>query len=401
MRIAIKGKKIFTGLDVIENGIVLLEGNNIAAVGPADKIKIPQNAELLNFSDGTVLPGLIDVHSHCTLSTQEQNYAASMKDPTFVLLLRGARNIRLDLASGVTTLRTLGEPDFTDAALKDATEKGIIPGPRLLISGKGIRTSYGHGIMGTPFDGPDAIKKAARINIHDAGADQIKLFVSGSIGEFRSFKFGAKATVERNEMQCLMTKEEIEAAVHTAHSVGKRVAAHCYGGIGLKYCVEAGVDGIEHGIYMDDDDMELMLKSGTWLTFTSNSYLNDQRLINRGTPELTTGFVKFRDAIRTAYQKACQSDIKYAFGTDGQHGEFAFELESLVGLGAKNLDVLEAATRNAAALCCIEDKVGTLEPGKLADVIVVTGDPLNRISDIRNIAAVFKDGDRMDQISRW
>lgn len=398
---ALKGKKIFTGTEVINHGVVVFEDDKILAVGSQEEVNIPAHAAIVDYTEETILPGLIDCHTHLTLSAQISNYAAAMKDEEFVLLLRGARNMRADLLSGVTTMRALGEKNFIDVALKEASEREIIPAPRLLISGKGIRSSFGHGIMGAPFDGPEEVRKAARVNIHDAGADQIKLFVTGSKGEFRNFKFGTEAPAERNEMHCLMTKEEIQAAVDTAHSVGKKVAAHCYGGIGLHYCVEAGVDTIEHGIYMDDEDIEMMAENGTWLTITLNSYFSDQRLINRGTPELTRGFVKYRDSIRTAYQKVLKAGLKYGLGTDAQHGEFAFELENLVGFGVSPLEALKAATSNAARLCGVEDKVGTLEPGKFADIITIKGDPLSNISDIRKVNAVYKGGRPMNQISTW
>ena len=397
----LKGKKIFTGYEVIHDGCVVIDGEKIVGVGMESKMHIPDKSDIIDFGDNTILPGLIDSHTHLALSAQMPNYAATMKDDTLTLTLRAARNIRCDLLSGVTTMRCLGEKDFIDVAIKDAVEKELIPGPRLLISGKGIRSSYGHGIMGTPFDGVEEVRKAARINIHDAGADQVKVFVTGSKGEFRNFKFGTERTVERNEMQSLMTKEEIQAAVETAHCVGKKVAAHCYGGVGLKHCVEAGVDTIEHGIYMDDDDIEMMLKAKAWLTVTQNGYLSDQRIINRGTPELTKGFVKFRDDVRAAYTKAVHSGLRYALGTDGNHGGFAYELETLVGFNIEPMKALQAATTEAACMCGVDEKVGSLEAEKFADILVVDGDPLTTMSDITKVTTVFKGGRRMDDISQW
>lgn len=399
--LALKAKKVFTGLEVIEDGVVIIEDEKIVDVGPASEVTIPDGCEVIDYKEGTIIPGLIDAHTHLTLSAQISNYAAAMKDDKYVLLLRGARNMYCDILSGVTTMRCLGEIDFIDVALKDASERGIVPGPRLLISGKGIRSSYGHGIMGAPFDGVDEVRKAARVNIHDAGADQIKIFVTGSKGEFKNYKFGVEKAVERNEMHCLFTKEEIQAAVDTAHSVGKRVAAHCYGGIGLRYCVEAGVDTIEHGIYMDDEDIRLMKESNTWLTLTLNAYFNDQRLINRGTPELTRGFVKYRDYIRDAYTKALKAGIRYALGTDGQHGEMAYELEKLVEFGVSPVDALKAATVSASELCAVEDKVGTLESNKYADIVVIDGDPTSDISHIRRVKAVYKGGVRINRNMEW
>ena len=399
--LALKAKKVFTGLEVIEDGVVIVEDEKVVEVGPSSKVTIPEGCEVIDYKESTIIPGLIDAHTHLTLSAQISNYAAAMKDDKYVLLLRGARNMYCDLLSGVTTMRCLGEIDNIDVALKDASEKGIVPGPRLLISGKGIRSSYGHGIMGAPFDGVDEVRKAARINIHDAGADQIKIFVTGSKGEFKNYKFSVEKAVERNEMHCLLTKEEVQAAVDTAHSVGKRVAAHCYGGVGLRYCVEAGVDTIEHGIYMDDEDIRLMKENNTWLTLTLNAYFNDQRLINRGTPELTRGFVKYRDYIHDAYTKALKAGIRYALGTDGQHGEMAYELEKLVEFGVSPVDALKAATASASELCAVEDKVGTLESDKFADMVVIDGDPTLDISHIRKVKAVYKGGVKLNPNMEW
>ncbi|MBD2843812.1 amidohydrolase family protein [Paenibacillus sp. IB182496] len=385
-------KKVFTGREVIPKGVVLIENDRIAGVGTAEEVAVPDGAEIVDCQDRVITPGLIDSHTHLTLSAQIPNYAKAMQDSNNVLLLRGANNMQTDLASGVTTMRILGEKAFIDVSLKEATEKGIFPGPRLLISGKGIRSSFGHGIMASPYDGVDEVTKAVRINIHDAGADQIKLFITGSQGEFKNFTFSAGRIVERNGMHSLFTRAEIQAAVDTAHSVGKKVAAHCYGGTGLRQGVEAGIDTIEHGIYMDDEELELMIKHGTWLTLTSYAYLNDQRFINRGTPELTKGFFQHRDYIREAYRKAVHSSLQYGVGTDGQHGEIAFELETLVELGVKPVIALRAATSQAAKLCGVDDKVGALQPGMLADLAVVNGDPTERISDIRRIQAVYKGG---------
>lgn len=392
---AIKSNSIFTGEEVIENGIILIDDEKIIKIGKINEIGIPDNCDVIDYKEKTILPGLIDSHTHLTLSAQKSNYAAGMKDDDYLLLLKGSKNMQTDLSSGVTTMRCLGEINFIDVALKDASEKGIIDGPRLLISGKGIRTSYGHGIMGTPFDGAVEVMRAARLNINAAGADQLKIFVSGSKGEFKNYKFATEKTVERNEMHCLMTKEEIEAVVNVAHSVGKKVAAHCYGGIGLKYCVEAGVDTIEHGIYMDDTDIDLMIKHDTWLTLTLSAYFSDKRLENRGTPELTRGFFKYRDDIDQAYRKAIKAGIKYAVGTDGLHGELFFELEKLVEFGVSPINAIKAATSNAALMCNVEDKVGTLNPGKFADLIVIDGQPFENIKDVRNIIAVYKGGSKI------
>ena len=400
MKIALKGKKIFTGLEAIENGVVLIKDNLIEKViNSSKKSDIPEGYEFYEFADCTILPGLIDSHSHISLSAQRENYAKGTKDDVYTRLIRGVSNIRVDLLSGVTTLRCLGERDFIDVPVKESVEKGLIPGPRILISGKGIKTSYGHGLMGTSFNGVDEVRKASRINISEAGADLLKIYVSGSKGEFKNYKFSAEKDIERNEMQPLMTLEEIKAVVEVAHSVGKKVSAHCYGGVGLKRCVEAGVDVIDHGIYLNDEEIELMLQNKTWVTLTCSGFLDDKRIENRGTPELTKGFIKFREDIKKTYEKVVNSGLRYGLGSDGMHGAFYYELKTLVGLGVKPIQALKAATSEAAALCDVEDRIGTLEENKFADIIVVKGDPLQDISQINNIVAIYKDGVRVDNLS--
>lgn len=394
--------KVFTGRKMIENGAVLFDGDKIIAVGRKGEITVPEDAEAVDFGNRLLMPGMIDCHTHLTLCAQVSNYAKAMKDEDFVKLARATQNIRTDLLSGVTTMRAMGDINFIDIALKDAVEKGIIPSPRLLVSGRGIKSSYGHGIMGTAYDGCDEIRKAARINICEGGADQIKLFVTGSKGEFRNFKFATEHTAERCEMHCLMTLEEIRAAVEVAHCVGKKVAAHCYGGVGLHYCVEAGVDTIEHGIYMDDEDIELMVKSNTWLDMTFSGYFSDKRLENRGTPELTGGFARYRESIRYAYQKALDSGVRHGLGSDGWHGMFCYEVESLAGMkNVTNIQALTTATADAAELCGVEDKVGMLEAGKLADFVVFEGDPSVNIKDIEKIHQVYIGGKLVSNISAW
>jgi imidazolonepropionase-like amidohydrolase len=384
-----------TGAKPIKQGIVGIEGEKISFVGPPDHCDTFSGDGVIDLSGETVMPGLVDGHSHLTLSGHLRNYVKLQQQPDLLMILRASKNMKLDLKSGVTTLRCMGEKGGIDFILKEAIEGGMCLGPRLLISGCGIRTTFGHGVMGLPFDGPDQVRQAVRRNLH-AGADQIKIFVNGSEGEFRMFDFGSSIREETDPSWCLMSKEEINAAVEEAHNVGKRVGAHCYGGGGLGYCLQCGVDNIEHGIYVSEKDLEFMKKAGTWLTLTFNDFFNDERLFNRGTPELTERFKKTRPTIRKSLEMAVASGVNYCLGTDGQHGSLWSEMAFLAQFGGNAMDAIIAATKKAAMAAGVSDRVGTLEVGKLADIISVKGNPLEDIRVMKEVGMVMQGGERIN-----
>ena len=198
----------------------------------------------------------------------------------------------------------------------------------------------------------------------------------------------------------MFTPEEIQAAIDIAHGAGRKVAAHCYGGLGARLLIEAGLDTLEHGIYLEQEEIDMMVEAGTWLTLTMNAYFNDERLANRGTPDQVKGFVKYRSDIQKNLQNAVSSGVKFMVGTDGQHGALISELELIVDLlGVSNELALKAATCNAAEACGVADKIGTIEAGKLADIISVQGNPLNDISDMHKVNVILKGGCRVDTLS--
>ncbi len=406
MTIAIKSKKLIdgTGRPPIESGILLIEDDRIVQVGEPEQVTIPADVEVIDCSDQTVLPGLIDSHTHVVLKLSEEpevrtpSVGVQMKQDTIRMALRGSMYLRDDLESGVTTMRALGDPEDIDFRIRDAIEAGDIPGPRLLVAGQALRPSHGWGVEGVPpADGVDEIRAAVRQNIA-RGADVIKIFVT-NFRQGTSDEAYMRADLTRVP---IYTKEEIEAAVDEAHRVGVKIAAHALGGPGLRAALEAGVDSIEHANLMEEQDIEIFLKTGGWLSDPNLVVIFDKMGLENLTwwdfPEWQEKVNFARENTRIMIPKAIKAGVKFALGVDPCHGFLWKEARYMVELGIPEMDVILSITKNGAELCGLADKVGTLEPGKLADVISVKGNPLDDIKCLRNVGLVMKGGKRYDQL---
>jgi imidazolonepropionase-like amidohydrolase len=406
MTIAITSKRLFdgTGSPPIEGGVLLIEDDHIVQVGKPEQVTIPAEAEVMDCSDQTLLPGLIDSHTHVVLKLNEMPEAGTpsvstqMHKDTVRMALRASMNMRDDLKSGVTTMRALGDPEGIDFRIRDAIEAGDIPGPRLLVAGRALRPSHGWGVEGVPpADGVDQIRAAVRQNIA-MGADVIKIFVT-NFRQGMSDEAYMRADLTRVP---IYTKEEIEAAVDEAHRVGVKIAAHALGGPGLRDALEAGVDSIEHANLMEEQDIEIFLKTGAWLSDPNMVVIFDEIGLENLTwwrsPEWQRKVNFARENTRALIPKAIKAGVKFALGVDPCHGFLWKEAAYTVELGVPEMDVLLAITRNGAELLGIEDKVGTLEAGKLADVISVKGNPLDNIKCLRNVGLIMKGGKRYDQL---
>jgi len=255
---AIKGRLVIdcTGAEPIRDGVVLIEDDRIVRVGPRSAVEIPESAEVIDEGDRTLLPGFVDPHSHVTIFPGRGQPGHQIQAPLGTQVLRGAGHMRIDLLAGTTTMRILGDNNSADFIVKEAIDGGMIPGPRLYVSGKAVRPSNGHGFMGTPADGVEAVRGTIRENLQ-AGAYQIKMFVSGGISDQHT-----------DLASSYYSREEIQAAGDEAQRTGKRFAIHCKGGPGLRWAVEAGCTNVEHGYLSTDDDLELMQKRGAWLGAT-------------------------------------------------------------------------------------------------------------------------------------
>ncbi len=367
-----------TGGPPIDKGAILIEGQHIIGVGKEAAFREKADVHVLDCSDQTLLPGLIDCHNHLSLDPTLENYLYRMNDSIPELTLRATATMAVDLRSGVTTSRCLGDKGFLDVECKKAVNSGLVPGPRLLVATRGVRALHGHGFVGYPFSGVEQIRTAVRENLA-AGADVIKLFITGTLRDPKG-------------IPSYFSKEEIQAAVDEAHRLGVPVATHCIGGIGLKWALETGIDTIEHGYFLTDKEIDLLAKSESWLVMTPSIFFTDAR-IRTLPPHLVEGHLQQRDEVAQRMRAAIKAGIKFAVGTDGMHGGLAQEIQYLVDFWATPSQALMAATCHAAKVCGLEGSIGTLEPGKFCDIIGVKGNPLEDIGALKKVKTVVSMGE--------
>jgi imidazolonepropionase-like amidohydrolase len=376
-----------TGRDCVADAAVVIEGERIAAVGPRSRVAVPPDADAIDLRDRFVMPGLVDAHTHASIIPGLGDQMAQLCQPAEPQLLRAVGNLRRHLRAGSTTLRIMGEEHFLDVALKRAIDAGQIPGPHLLVACRGLTATNGHGRALSAFDGEDQVRRGARENLR-AGADFIKLFATGGVSS------ASRAGLD----YAVYSRAEVRAAVEEAERVGTYVAAHAHAGQGLRLAVEEGVRTIEHGALVSDDELELMIKRDVWLVATL-AILFHPTGIEQGDAQRPAIMAKLREARRLVSERfphVLASGVRFAVGTDSMHGLMAFELGKLVEFGVAPRDALLAATSRGAAACRVDDQVGTLEPGKLADLIGLRGDPLTDITALTRVDFVMKAGRRHD-----
>lgn len=380
--------------------VIVIRGNHIESVSDAANAKTPSGATVIDLSKATVLPGLIDSHTHIFLQGEDPaqgGYDANIL--TAPLSLRAARATvaaRRALEQGFTTLRDLETEGagYGDVGIKQAIEFGYIPGPRLLVVTRAISTTGGYPLEGYApelempkgaqiVDGPVEARKAAREQL-DHGADWIKVYMThrswvGKNGELVS--------------QPTLTVEELHAIVDEAHGWGKKVACHAYGGIGLHRALDGGCDSIEHGLDLDDAAIAQMLKQGTWYVPTLSVYYTDWAPVDTAAGQ--------RDRLRAAvhepsFRKALKAGVKIVFGTDmggiPWTEPIAQEFSRMVEFGMQPMDAIQSATSRAAVMLEMEGKIGVIAPGAFADIIAVGADPLHDIKALEAVQFVMKDG---------
>lgn len=366
----------------LADGVLLIDGNRIVAAGP--QAEAPAGDETLAFPGCTIMPGLVDAHTHISFNMGEQPVGSLERGGLVQRALLSTRYLRQDLEAGVTLVRVVGEREFLDVVVKDAVDAGTIPGPRMVIATRSLAATNGHGgeWEGNAVDGVDEMRKAVRTNLR-RGADTIKLLVTGSVDH------------PGGHFACGFSREEIAVAVEEAHRAGKPVCAHSVRPEDVTICVEEGVDAIEHGHILDAETIALMKQQNTWLVATLAIVLDEDLLA----PDLEANpafanieWLPRRAAAPDAYRDAIAAGIRWACGTDAMHGRMADEVAALVGIGIPVGDVLSAATRSGAEICGLADDLGTLEPGKLADVLVVRGNPFVDVAALKSVQAVLKDG---------
>ena len=380
--------------------IIVIRGNHIESVSDAATAKVPTDAAVIDLSKATVLPGLIDSHTHIFLQGEdpaEGGYDANiLRDPLSLRAVRATLAAKRALDQGFTTLRDVETEGagYGDVGIKQAIERGYIPGPRLFVSTRAISTTGGYMLedyapelqmpKGTQIaDGPVEARKAAREQL-DHGADWIKVYMTHRSWVGKNGQLVSQPT---------LTVEELKAIVDEAHGWGKKVACHAYGGIGLHRALDGGCDSIEHGLDLDDGAISQMLKQGTWLVPTLSAYYHDWAPADTPAGQ--------RDRLRVAvhepsFRKAVKAGVKIVFGTDmggiPWSEPIAQEFPRMVEFGMSPMDAIQSATSRAAIMLDMEGKIGVVAPGAFADIMAVNGDPLRDIKRLENVAFVMKDG---------
>ena len=377
------------------NQAVVIEGEKITRVAPSSEVKAGAGDATIDLPDATLLPGLIDMHTHLTFDLNSLGYQG-LGISTAREALHGARNARRTLEAGFTTVRNVGAKDYADIALRDAINDGDVIGPRMVASGPALGITGGHcdeNLLPPAFhfqgdgvaDGVEAVQHKVR-EVIKYGADVIKVCATGGV---------LSKGDDPNASQ--YTLEEMKAIVADAHRLGRRVAAHAHGAEGVRWASEAGVDSVEHGHLMDDAAIATLKKNGTYLvpTLFLTEYMQ-QHMEHSDIPEYSRQ--KMRDVAAAAQQnakKAFAAGVKVAFGTDAAvypHGLNAGEFHVYVKLGMTPLAAIQAATINAADLLGWKDRVGTLEPGRWADIVAVDGDPTKDVTILEHVKFVMKGG---------
>jgi imidazolonepropionase-like amidohydrolase len=387
----IHARRVFTATDrdsLLEDAWVRVEGDRIVEVTPNEP-RGGSNTTRISETEGTLLPGLIDCHVHFAMSGGP-DWLKEVKEPYAIACWRAAKHARDTLRAGFTTVRTLGGRDGADPALRDAQAMGLVEGPRIVPANLIVCMTGGHANwIGREADGPDEVRKAVREQLKK-GADCIKFIATGGV---------MTPGVDPGAQQ--LTEPELRAGIEEAHKAGRKTAAHAHGADGITAAVMAGIDSIEHGSFMTDDIMQLMKQRGTFYSVTLCSA--------EGFFDAPPGAVadwamvkakQVRDALYDTFRRAYHAGVKLVLGTDAgtpfnRHGDNARELVLMVQLGADPLDALRAGTRNAAELLGRLDVLGTIEPGKLADLVLCRDDvvaDVGRLRDASSIRAVIQGG---------
>jgi len=379
-----------TGRAPIDGGAILVEDSRIKAVGRRAEIDAPPGATVIDCGTETLIPGLIDAHTHVSIVPGLGNQGGQLRAPASQSMLRAIPNVRKDLLSGVTTMRVVGEEHFLDIDLREAIAAGRVAGPRLIVATRPIAATHGHGTALTASDGPEQIRKHIRENLK-AGADLIKMFATGGTSS-------ARASADT----CFYSKEEIQLIVDESHRDGRPVAVHAHGGNAVVWCVEAGVDTIEHGKLCTREDFEMMRKAGTWLVSNHAISFHPEGIEGGDghNPQIMAKLAIARRRSPETFGFALESGVRWALGTDSMHGLLWFEAQKAVEFGATNEQALAGVTRNAADAIRVLDRTGTLEIGKCADIVSLRGDPLKDIAALGEVGLIMKDGKRYDQLSR-
>jgi imidazolonepropionase-like amidohydrolase len=361
---------------------------------------VPENTTYFDLKNRTVLPGLMDMHVHIEFEQSRTSYSDRLTKNDAYLAFRAYQFGLKTLNAGFTTVRDLGG-EGANIGLRDAINDGLVQGPRIFTAGKTICITGGHGdpsngtketIWASPgmndgvADNPDACRKEVRNQIK-RGADCIKITATGGV-----------LSLARDGLRPSFSLEEIQAVIAAANDAGVTVAAHAHGDEGMRRAIEAGVTSIEHGSFMSETTMDLMIKKGVWYVPTllaARSVSDSAKSRGFFPPMVAKKALEVCPQIQITFGKAYRKGVKIAFGTDSgvsPHGKNALEFQYLVEAGMTPMETIKAATVNAADLLRIRDRLGSLEKGKIADIIAVDGDPIIDITTLQRVKFVMKEG---------
>jgi imidazolonepropionase-like amidohydrolase len=405
--IVLKAARLFDGKSnaLVQNAVVIVQGDKIVDAG--SNLPVPSDAQVIDLGDATLSPGFMDAHAHLTADFSGNYNERRLQQLDLNVsehAIRATAFARATVEAGFTTVRDLGSRfvgshEFVDVALRNSINKGVIVGPRMLVATKGIGATGGHFdptngfrdfLFGRESDftdgianGPDEIRKAVRFEVKNS-ADVIKAAVSGGV-----LSLGDEVDTPQ------LTPAEMAALVDESHRLRKKVAVHCHGDQAAREAIEAGVDSIEHGSFMKPETLTMMKKKGTFLTPTLMASEWIMGKLDNYPPALQAKAKAATAARSEMFRNAVKLGIKISFGTDAAvfpHGQNAKEFKLMVDLGMNAIDALKSATGNDAELLGIAQKVGTLEKGKLADVIAMPGDPTSDITATERVSFVMKEG---------
>jgi imidazolonepropionase-like amidohydrolase len=378
----------------LTNQAIVIEDGKIVSVGPDSDAAADAGVKVIDLSNKTVLPGLIDAHTHLTFNPRFGYDTLAISVPREALI--GAKNARVTLLAGFTSVRNVGANAFSDVALRDAINAGDVPGPRIDASGPALGITGGHcdnNMLPYEYhateigvaDGVENVQHKVR-EVIKYGADVIKVCATGGV-----------LSLGDDPQHSQYTQAELAAIVADAHRLGRKVAAHAHGAEGIRWAAEAGIDSIEHGSYIDDAAIAAMKQHGTYLVPTL--YLGDWFLENAPKMNVPPQMFAKAQAVLPAARKniahAFASGVKVGFGTDAAvypHGLNAHEFAVMVKLGLTPLQSIQAATVNDADLLGWSDRVGVIEPNHFADIIAVDGDPLQDVTTLERVKFVMKGG---------
>jgi len=383
---------------MLTNQVIIIRGERIERVAASSDVTIPAGVTVVGFTRATMLPRLIDCHTHIMLTDTDDSHYDDilLKQSWQYRTILATLNVKRDLEAGFTAMRDVETEGamYSDVDVRNAINQGLIPGPRLKVSTRGISSTGGYGLEGyspevtvpigvQTVDGPVEARKAVREQFN-YGADLIKIYGTDRY----SFTPDGKEVSISN-----FTFEEVQAIVDEARLKGIKVACHAYDGPGLHYCIDAGVASIEHGIQLDDEAIQHMLSRGTYLVPTLYVYAGALEKIDLEKSGGKTTRVILHEA---SFKKALAAGVKIAFGTDAgpfPHGTQAIEFEWMTRYGMSPLAAIQSATINAADLMGWAGQIGAVEAGKFADMIAVTGDPLDDIGQLEHVKFVMKGGE--------